>query len=77
MALACVNVCGCHVVQALVVTLMVIVPDEGSDVCLKITGQEVVFKQDAVFQGLMPALYLALGLWMIRRSTTVFHALVL
>ena len=76
MALACVNVCGCHVVQALVVTLMVIVPDEGSDVCLKITGQEVVFEQDAVLQRLMPSLNLALCLWMIGRAACVRHAFV-
>ena len=53
---------------------MVVVIHEGFDVSFKIAGQELVLKQDAVFQGLMPALYLALGLWMIRRATRMLHA---
>jgi hypothetical protein len=57
-----VGVGGRYVVQALVVTLLVIVLDEGLDLGLKVTGQEVVFEQDAVLQGLVPALDLALGL---------------
>ena len=35
----------------------------------KITGQEVVFEQHAVLQGLVPALDLALGLRVERRAT--------
>ena len=57
-----VGVGGRHVVQALVVTLVVVVLDERLDLDLKVAGQEVVFQQDAVLQGLVPALDLALGL---------------
>ena len=53
-----------HIVQALMVTLMVVVLDEGLDLGLKVAGQEVVFQQDAVLEGLVPALDLALGLRM-------------
>ncbi len=42
------------VVQALVITLMVVVIDEGFDLGFEVTGQEVVFQQNAVLQGLMP-----------------------
>ena len=44
------------------VTLVVVVLDEGLDPGLEVAGQAVVLQQDAVFQGLMPALDLALGL---------------
>ena len=63
-----VNVGRRYVVQALMVALVVVVIDEGFDLRFKITGQEVVFEQDAVFQGLMPSFDLALGLGMIRRT---------
>ena len=42
------------------ISLVIVVIHEGFDMSFKITKQEVVFKQDAVFQGLMPALYLGL-----------------
>ena len=42
----------------------------------EVSGQEVVFQQDAVLECLMPALDLALGLRMIRRAACVRHALV-
>src|SRR3546814_4462615 len=45
-----------HVGQALVVSLVIVVLDEGLDVGFEVAGQEVVFQQDAVFQGLVPAL---------------------
>src|SRR3546814_18575766 len=57
-----VGVGGRHVVQALVVTSEVIMLDEGFDLGLKVTGQEVIFEQDAIIEGLMPALDLAMGL---------------
>lgn len=57
-----VGVCGRHVVQAFVIAPVVVVFDEGLDLGLEVTGQEVVFQEDAVFQGLVPALDLALGL---------------
>ena len=39
-----VGVGGCDVVEALVVTLMVVMLDERVDLALKVAGQEVVFK---------------------------------
>ena len=59
------------------VALVVVVIDEGFDLGFKIAGQEVVFQQDAVLQGLMPAFDLALGLRVIRCATRVLHAFVL
>lgn len=44
------------------VTLVVVVLDEGFDLVLKIAAQDVVFQQDAVLQGLVPAFDLPLGL---------------
>ena len=57
-----------HVAQAFMVTLVIIVFDEGLDLGFEVAGQEVVFEQDAVFEGLVPALDLALGLGMIGRA---------
>ena len=39
-----VDVCGCDVVQALVVTLIVVILDECADLALKVAGQIVVFQ---------------------------------
>ena len=44
-----VGIGGRHVVQALVVALVIVVFDEGLDLGLEVTGQEVVLEQDAVF----------------------------
>ena len=44
---------------------MIVVLDEGLDVSFEVTGQVIVFQQDPVLQGLMPALDLALGLGMV------------
>ena len=41
------------------VTLVVVVIDEGFDLCFEIARQEVVFQQDAVLQGLVPSFNLA------------------
>ena len=57
-----------HIGQALVVSLVIVVLDEGLDVGFEVAGQEVVFQQDAVLEGLVPALDLALGLRVIRRA---------
>ena len=59
------------------VALVVVVIDEGFDLGFEITGQEVVFQQNAVLEGLMPAFDLALGLGMIGRSARVLHAFAL
>ena len=52
---------------------MIIVLDERLDLGFEVAGQEVVFQQYAVLQGLVPTLDLALGLGMIRRSAHVLH----
>ena len=54
---------------------VIAVLDEGLDVGLERTRQRVVFQQDPMLQGLMPALALALGLRVIRRAANVRPAL--
>src|SRR3546814_16732781 len=68
-----VGVGGRHVVQALVVTSVVIMLDERFDLGLKVAGQEVIFEQDAILEGLMPALDLALSLGMHRTAAHMDH----
>ena len=68
-----VGIGGCDVVEALVVALVVVMLDEGLDLLLEIAGQEVVFQQHAVLQGLVPALDLALGLGMHRSAADMAH----
>ena len=62
-----------QVADAFVVTVVVVVVDEGGDGGLKFPFEEVVFEQDAVFQGLVPALDLALGLGMTRGAADMAH----
>ena len=50
------------------IPLVIVVVDEGFDLSFKVNGQEVVFQQDAVLQGLMPSFDLALDLRVIRRT---------
>jgi len=59
-----------------VVAVMIVVVDEGRDRLFESPGQVVVLKENSVLQGLMPALDLALGLWVPGRATDVIHALV-
>lgn len=66
-----------QVADAFVVTVVVVVVDEGGDGGLKFPFEEVVFEQDAVLQGLVPSLDFALGLGMHWRAANMFHALVL
>ena len=68
-----VDVSGREVVQALVVAAMVVVIDKGVDLVGEVTGQEIVFQEDAVFERLVPALDLALGLWMVWSAPHVIH----
>ena len=79
-----VDVSGCDVVQALVVPLVVVVFDKGPDLAFEVTGQVVIFQQNAVFHGLVPSrqrrvysttLDLALSLRMERCATHVRHIL--
>ena len=70
-----VGIGGRHVAEALVVALVVVMLDERRDLSLKVAGQVVVFQQDAVLHGLVPALDLALGLGMERRAAHMAHLL--
>ncbi len=61
-----VGVSGCDVVNALMVTLVVVMIDEVTDLVFEIARQVVVLQQDPVLQGLVPTFDLALGLRVIR-----------
>ena len=71
-----VDIGWCEIADALMVAAMVVMINEGRDLLLEITRQEVVFEQDAVLQRLVPSLDLALGLRMAGRPARMFHALV-
>ena len=60
-----------QIVDALVIAAMIVALDEGRDLGLEIAREEVVLQQDAVLQRLVPALDLALGLRMARRTAGV------
>ena len=64
-----------QIAEALVVTVIVVVIDEGADLPFQVAGQVVVFEQNPVLHCLMPALDLALSLRMMRCSSNVVHAL--
>ena len=66
-----------QIAEALVVSPIVVVINKGGDSGLKLAFKEVIFQQDAVFEGLMSTLDLALGLGMHGRASDVFHALIL
>ena len=72
-----VDIGGRQVSEALVVALVVVMVDEGGDLPFQVARQEVMFEQDAVLHGLVPALDLALGLGMIGRAADMLHALFL
>ncbi len=57
------------------VALVVVVLDEGLDLLFEIAGQEVVLQQHTVFERLVPAFDLALGLGMEGRTANVIHLL--
>ena len=77
LAAAEVDVGRCQIADGLVVTLVVVVIDEGVDLSLEIARQVIVLVLDAVLQCLMPALDLALGLRMEGRAPDVPDAAVL
>ena len=52
------------------VTPVIVVLDEARDLGFEITGQVVILEQNAVLERLVPALDLALGLWMARAPRT-------
>ena len=66
LGLAKVDVCGSESINVLVVSLMIVMINECLDLRFQVCREEVIFQQDAVLQGLMPPLYLALCLRMIR-----------
>ena len=61
-----VDVSRSEIAEALVIAGMVVMRHEGRDLAFEIAGQVVMLEQDAVLERLMPALDLALGLWVIR-----------
>src|ERR1039458_8138231 len=69
-----VSIGGGYIFQALVIAPVVIVLNERLDLLLEVTGQEVIFQEDAVLQGLVPALYFALSLGMERSAAHMAHA---
>src|SRR5436305_11440348 len=77
--LACaeVDIGGGEVGDALMVSQVIVVSDELVDPGFEIAGEVVVLQQDAVLQGLVPALDLALSLRMQRRATDMIKALIL
>ena len=54
--------------------MVVVVIDEGGDGSLEFAFEDVVFEEDTVLEGLVPALDLALGLGVHGRATDVLHA---
>ncbi len=71
-----VDIGGCDVVQALVVTLVVVVIDEGPDLAFKVAGQIVILQQNAVLHGLVPTFDFALGLRVEWCPANVVHFLI-
>ena len=66
-----VDIGGCQVAEALVVSVVVVMIDEVADGLFERSWQVVVFQQDAVLQGLVPSLDLALCLrvvWALPRT---------
>ena len=57
------------------IALMVVMLDKIRDLVLEISGQVLVFQQHPVFQCLMPALNLAMRLWVERCPAHIIHAL--
>ena len=63
-----VDIGGREIVEALVVSAMVVMLDECRNLSLEVLLEEVVFKEDAVLQRLVPAFNLALRLRMARST---------
>ena len=69
-----IDVSGCEVFKALMIAMVIVVLEEALDAGGKFTRQEVILLQDAVHQGLMPSLNLALGLRMAWCAKNMIHA---
>ena len=65
------------IIQALVITLVIVVLDECAELVFEVTGQLIVLQQDPVLEGLVPAFDLALGLGMVRGASDMLHALII
>lgn len=64
MAVSEVEVGRGEIVEALVISAVIVMLDEGCDLGFEVLLEEVVFQEDAVLQRLVPAFDLALGLRM-------------
>ena len=64
-----VDICRRQVSEAFVIAVLVVVVDEVADRLLQRPGEVVVLKQDAVLQGLVPALDLSLSLRIVWRPS--------
>ena len=71
-----VGIGGCDVFQALVVALVIVIFDERLNLRFQIAGQIIVLQQDAVLEGLVPTLDLALCLRMECCTAYMLHILV-
>ena len=71
-----VGVGRCDVIDALVVAMVVVMIDEGADPHFQIARQVVVFQQDLVLEGLMPALDLTLGLRVVGSPSNMVHSVI-
>ena len=60
------------IAQALTVSAVIVMPDEGANLAFEVAGQVIAFEQDVIFQGLMPAFNFALSLWVARCSLDMF-----
>jgi hypothetical protein len=70
-----VNIGWCQIGDAFMVAQMFVVADVVSDFLFEITGQVIVFEQDAVLEGLVPTLDLAMDLRMHLGTTQMIHTL--
>jgi len=61
-----------QVADAFVISAMIVMFDECRDLRFEVFGEEVVFEQYAVLERLVPALDLALGLWMTGCTVDLF-----
>lgn len=54
----------CQLADAFMTSAMIVMIDEGGDLCLKVLREGMVFQQNAVLERLVPTRDLALGLGM-------------
>ncbi len=71
-----VGVGRCDVIDALVVAVVIVMIDEDANLVFKVTRQEIVFQQDLVLEGLMPALDLTLGLRVVGSPSNMVHSVI-